>query len=105
MKLPWKLLLFEETHYGSGFASVGGSEDGSGGEGNTPSGSRASHLPGRFRFDLTLMRNFGKDWTVSLNSWNVFNSSYLLDNSPTLGGVHWATPRQLWVEVRYRFRY
>ncbi len=105
VKLPWKLLLFEETHYGSGFASVGEPENSGGGE-TTPAGRPVnSHLPGRFRFDASLIRNFGKDWTVSVNSWNVFNSSYLLDNSPTLGGVHWSTPRQLWVEVRYRFRY
>lgn len=108
LKLPWKLLLFEETHYGSGFASVGESEHGHGqvGAEHIPSVEPVnSHLPGHFRFDVSLMRNFGKDWTVSLNSWNVFNSSYLLDNAPSLGGVHWVTPRQIWVEVRYRFRY
>jgi hypothetical protein len=99
LKLPQKLILFEETHYGSGFASVGDSGGGDNG------GPKHSHLPGRFRFDVSLMRSFGKGWTVGLNSWNVLNSSYLLDNSPALGGVHWATPRQLWLEVRYRFRY
>jgi len=42
---------------------------------------------------------------VTINVLNVTNGSYLLDNSPLLGGVHWVEPRQIWAEVRYKFRY
>lgn len=118
LKLPWNVYLFEETHYGSGFTDNEGSHGhaeaddheirlahlpGDPGEGGGE--LVQSHLPGRFRFDVSIMKNIGKSWTVSLNSWNVLNSSYLLDNSPSLGGVHWVTPRQVWVELRYRFHY
>ncbi|HVG21613.1 MAG TPA: TonB-dependent receptor [Blastocatellia bacterium] len=106
--LLWDIYLFEETHYGSGFTDVGGSDDHHDEEfrpAHLPEQRGQSHLPGHFRFDLTLGKKFRKNWNVSLNSWNITNSSYLLDNSPTLGGVHWVTPRQIWVEVRYRFNY
>lgn len=108
LKLPWNLLLIEETQYGSGFIDEGDSHHDDEGEiapRHVPEEGPQHHLPGRFRFDVSLIKNIGKDWTVSLNSWNLLNSSYLLDNSPSLGGVHWATPRQVWVEIRYRFRY
>jgi hypothetical protein len=29
----------------------------------------------------------------------------MLDDSNTFGGTHWINPRQVLVEVRYRFRY
>ena len=47
LKLPWKLLMFEETHYGSGFASVGESAESSSNN-TSSSASVGSHLPGHF---------------------------------------------------------
>ena len=43
--------------------------------------------------------------TVSLNGLNVGNRRFLLDNSLTFGGTHYAEPRQIYVQVRYRFKY
>ena len=65
--------------------------------------ARMSHLPGHARFDLGAGKRFGKNWSVTVNILNVTNGSYLLDNSPLLGGVHWVEPRQIWAEVRYKF--
>jgi outer membrane receptor protein involved in Fe transport len=36
---------------------------------------------------------------------NLANKRYLLDNSNTFGGTQYANPRQVSVEVRYRFKY
>lgn len=107
VSLPWDMSLFEETHYGSGFTNLGGSDhhDEQIRPAHLSEPKGQDHLPGHVRVDLSLSKKLGKNWTVSFNSWNIANSSYLLDNSPSLGGVHWVTPRQVWVELRYRFHY
>jgi outer membrane receptor protein involved in Fe transport len=42
--------------------------------------------------------------TVSVTALNVGNRRFLLDNSETFGGTHYADPRQIYVQIRYRFR-
>lgn len=93
LSLPSNSYIFGELHYGSGFPDQAAEETG------------ASHLPGHMRLDLGSGKQFGKKWSVTVNLLNVTNGSYLLDNSPLLGGVHWVEPRQIWAEVRYKFRY
>ena len=90
--LPCDSYLFGEFHYGSGFANLGEQ-------------TSASHLPGHARLDLGGGKRFGKNWSVTVNLLNVTRGSYLLDNSPLLGGVHWVEPRQIWAELRYSFHY
>ena len=41
----------------------------------------------------------------SLNALNVANRRIELDNSVTFGGFHWNNPREIFVELRYRFHY
>lgn len=94
LSLPWDSYLFGELHYGSGFANQVAEE-----------ASAPSHLPGHVRLDLGGGKRFGKNWSVTVNVLNVTNGSYLLDNSPLLGGVHWVEPRQIWAEVRYKFHF
>ena len=36
---------------------------------------------------------------------NLADNHYLLDNSNTFGGTHYANPRELSVQLKYRFRY
>jgi hypothetical protein len=36
---------------------------------------------------------------------NVANRRVLLDNSFTFGGTHFNNPREIFVQVRYRFHY
>jgi outer membrane receptor protein involved in Fe transport len=62
-------------------------------------------LPGHTSFDLSLGRSFGERVTVSLTALNLANRRFLLDNSTTFGGTHYADPRQVYVQVRYRFHY
>ena len=64
-----------------------------------------NHLPGHTLFDLSFGKNFGEDWLVAIQSVNVANRRFLLDNSNTFGGTHFVEPRQVYVEVKYRFHY
>jgi hypothetical protein len=40
-----------------------------------------------------------------VNTLNVDNRRVILDNSLTFGGFHWHNPREIYVEVRYKFHY
>jgi outer membrane receptor protein involved in Fe transport len=97
LSLPWDSYIFGELHYGSGFPNLGEEEN----EDTTT----ATHLPGHVRLDLGGGKRVGKNWALTINVLNVTNGSYLLDNSPLLGGVHWVEPRQVWAELRYSFHY
>ncbi len=87
--LPWRSFAALTFNYGSGFLN----------------GDGPSHLPSYYTFDLSLGRNFGENLAVRLVSTNIGNSTYQLDNSNTFGGTHWAEPRMIGVQVRYKFRY
>jgi hypothetical protein len=87
--LPWHAFASTNVYYGSGFSN-----------GNPP----PDHLPGHTTFDLSLGKDFER-FSVSLNGLNVANRHLLIDNSTTFGGTHYNNPRELFVQVRYRFHY
>ncbi len=87
--LPRRVWAAGNVSYGSGFADNGG----------------PAHLPGHTTLDLSLGRRFGESWSAAVHSLNVANRRFLLDNSETFGGTHYADPRQIFAEVRYRFRF
>jgi outer membrane receptor protein involved in Fe transport len=89
INLPWHSWASGNVYYGSGFA-----------ENNGP-----SHLPGHTTLDLTLSKTLKDNLSVSLNALNLANRRYLLDNSATFGGTHYAEPRQVFFQIRYRFHY
>lgn len=89
MNLPWRLWAAGNVYYGSGFADNGG----------------PAHLPGHTTVDLSAGKRFGESWSVSVNALNAANRRFLLDNSLTFGGTHFFDPRQVFVQVRYRFHY
>jgi outer membrane cobalamin receptor len=89
VSLPSRSYIAASVHYGSGFT------DGEGPE----------HLPGRTTFDMSAGKSFGEKWNVAVHAVNVANNRFLLDNSETFGGRHFDDPRQVYVEVRYRFHY
>jgi outer membrane receptor protein involved in Fe transport len=76
-------------YYGSGFTD--GSSD-------VP-----AHLPAHTTFDLAVSKAVSDSLTLSVTSLNLSNRRYLLDNSVTFGGTHFAEPRQIYVQVLYRF--
>jgi outer membrane receptor for ferrienterochelin and colicin len=87
--LPGQSWAAGNVYYGSGFTDLGG----------------PAHLPGHTTFDLSLGKALGERWSASINSLNVANRRFLLDNSTTFGGTHFAGPRQIFVQVRFRFHY
>jgi outer membrane receptor protein involved in Fe transport len=76
-------------YYGSGFTD--GSSD-------VP-----AHLQPHTTFDLSVGKRIAENLTVSVTALNMTNRRFLLDNSTTFGGTHYADPRQIYVQVRYRF--
>jgi outer membrane receptor protein involved in Fe transport len=87
--LPWRSFLSGNANYGSGFPDNGG----------------PGRLPHHTTVDLMAGKQIGEQWSVSLNAINVANRIYLLDRSFTFGGTHFGTPREIFVQVRYRFRF
>jgi outer membrane receptor protein involved in Fe transport len=87
--LPWHGFGAVMINYGSGFLS----------------GDGPSHLPGYYTLDLSVGKNFGESFAVRFVGTNITNQRYMLDTSNTFGGSHYADPRMVSVQIRYRFRY
>jgi len=92
--LPWQSFAAANVYYGSGFTN-----------GIPDAQYPGAYLPGHTTFDLSLGKNFGEKYSVSVTALNVANRRVELDNSLTFGGFHWNDPRQIYAEVRYRFHY
>ena len=90
-RLPWGTTAGGNMYYGSGFTD--GSSD-------VP-----AHLEQHTTFDLSLGKVIGEKITVGITALNLANRRFLLDNSETFGGTHYAEPRQIYVQMRYRFHY
>ena len=88
--LPGRAYASTNVYYGSGFAN----ED-------VP----PPYLPSHTTFDLAIGKDFGERFSASVNALNVANRHLLTDNSLTFGGFHWNNPREIYVELRYRFHY
>jgi outer membrane receptor protein involved in Fe transport len=89
LSLPWKSSANFNVTYGSGFLD----------------GDGPGHLPKHTTFDLALAKSFGERLTVRLTGLNLSNNHYLLDNSNTFGGTHYVNPREVSVQLVYRFHY
>jgi outer membrane receptor protein involved in Fe transport len=89
LALPRGIWAAPAYQFGSGFLN-----------GNGP-----GHLPPHSTFDLSIGKRFGEKWMASANAVNIANTRYLLDTSNTFGGTHYINPRQMYVELRYRFHF
>ena len=56
-------------------------------------------------YDLSIGKSFTEKLTASVTATNVANRRVLLDNSLTFGGFHFNDPREIFGELRYRFKY
>lgn len=88
--LPWRAFASADLYYGSGFSNGDG----------TP-----SHLPSHAELNLAGGAAFGERLSASLTVLNVTDRHLLVDNSLTFGGFHYNDPRQIYVQVRYKFGY
>ncbi len=92
--LPGKVSVTANVSYGSGFVN-----------GDPNQQYPGDYLPAHSSVDLSLGRSFGENLSASITTLNVTNHRTLLDNSLTFGGFHYNDPRQIYAELRYRFRY
>jgi hypothetical protein len=89
--LPWRAYAGGNLYYGSGFT------DGA--------ASGPAHLEEHTTFDLSLGKAIAENLTLSVTALNLANRRFLLDNSETFGGTHYAEPRQIYVQLRYRIHF
>ena len=101
VNLPWKTFVSGNVSYGSGFTN-----------GNGPTTADPSvccsaldYLPAHTMVDLSVGKDFGEKFSISASGLNVGNLRVMLDNSLTFGGFHFSDPREVFVELRYRFHY
>ena len=94
LTLPWHAYASTNVYYGSGFTNAFPGQPYPG-----------DYLPQHTTFDLTLGKDFGERFSASINAINLANRRVELDNSITFGGFHWNNPREIYVELRYRFHY
>jgi hypothetical protein len=94
--LPFHVFGSFNVYYGSGFSN---------GYTDPPSPYTGGYLPSHTTAGLSLGRNFGERFSASVSALNVANTRVLLDNSLTFGGFHYNDPRQLYAELRYRFKF
>jgi hypothetical protein len=99
--LPWRSFVSGNTYYGSGFSNGNGPAV----TGVAPCCSSLDYLPQHTTLDLSLGKDFGENLSASVTALNVANRRVMLDNSLTFGGFHWNNPREIFVELRYRFHY
>jgi len=90
--LPWRSYASTDVYYASGFTN---------GDPTVP----GDHLQPHTTFDLSLGKSFGEGFSVNVQGINIANRRVLLDNSFTFGGTHYLNPREILVQVRYRFHY
>jgi outer membrane cobalamin receptor len=90
--LPWRAYVSTDVYYASGFSNGNPAIPG-------------DHLQPHTTFDLSLGKSFGEKFSVSLEGVNVANRRVLIDNSFTFGGTHYLNPREVFVQLRYRFHY
>ena len=92
LRLPSRTFVSSDVYYASGFTN---------GDENIP----GTHLEPHTTFDLTLGKDFGERFSLSVTGLNVANRRVLLDNSFTFGGTHYNNPREIFAQLRYRFHY
>ena len=67
--------------------------------------SALDYLPAHTTVDLSVGKDFGEKFSISASGLNVGNRRVMLDDSLTFGGFHFSNPREIFVELRYRFHY
>jgi TonB dependent receptor/Carboxypeptidase regulatory-like domain/TonB-dependent Receptor Plug Domain len=94
--LPFHTTASTNVYYGSGFTN---------GDPDPATPYPNPYLPQHTTFDLALGKSLTENITASITATNVANRRVLLDNSLTFGGFHYNDPREIFAELRYRFKF
>ena len=89
LSLPRRAWTAVNVNHGSGFLN-----------GNGP-----GHLPAHTTVDLSLGKSIGENWSLRLSALNVGNNHHMLDDSNTFGGSHFTNPREITLQLKYRFHF
>jgi outer membrane receptor protein involved in Fe transport len=89
VSLPWRVWGAFNAGWGSGFLD----------------GDGPGHLPSHATYDVSLGKSFGENWQVRVSALNLTDNRYLIDLTNTFGGTHYAMPREISVQVKYRFHF
>lgn len=88
-RLGWRTTASVGVQIGSGFLD----------------GDGPGHLPAHATVDLAATKQIRERWTVGLTVTNVGNARFLIDRANTFGGTHYQLPREVYGEVRFRWKY
>jgi outer membrane receptor for ferrienterochelin and colicin len=99
--LPWRAFISGNVYHGSGFSNGNGPAV----TGVAPCCSTLDYLPAHTTVDLSVGKDISENFTISASGLNVGNRRVMLDDSLTFGGFHFSDPREIFVELRYRFHY
>jgi outer membrane receptor protein involved in Fe transport len=89
MTLPWRVWSAFNVGWGSGFLD----------------GDGPGHLPAHTTYDVSFGKTFGENWQVKVSALNLTDNRYLIDRTNTFGGTHYANPREISVQLKYRFHF
>jgi hypothetical protein len=86
--LPMRLWASGTVQYGSGFVKGDGPE----------------HMPQHTTFDLSIGKDF-ESWSVRASALNLFNNQFLTGFESSFAGTHYNYPREVSLQLRYRFHF
>jgi len=99
--LPGHAFASTNVYYGSGFHNGGYNPPNPPADPNYPD----EYLPAHTNIDIALGKSFTDKLSANITATNITNHRVLLDNSLTFGGFHYNDPRQIYGELRYRFKF
>ena len=102
--LPRRTFVSTNVYYGSGFVNGSFNPDVPPQDQTDPRYPNP-YLPQHTTFDLSVGKTFSENLSASVTTTNVANHRVLLDNSVTFGGFHYNDPRQIYAQLRYRFKF
>lgn len=85
--LPARAWASTNINYGSGFLDVNGPQ----------------HLPQHTTADISFGKAMGENWSFTFTALNIADNRYLLGRASAFAGTHYNDPRQVMVQIRYRF--
>jgi hypothetical protein len=87
--LPQKFWTSLNIIYGSGFLLGDGPE----------------HMPQHATADVAVGKDFGNNLSLRFSGTNITNNEFLTGFENSFAGTHWSNPRELSVQLRYKFHF
>lgn len=89
LSLPHRTYVSTSLNFGSGFLDINGPQ----------------HLPAHTTGDFAIGKAIGEKWNVNFTALNVSNSRFMLGRASAFAGTHFNDPREVMIQVKYRFHF